>query len=274
MPELRDLSEHYSHGSLIKAVEAGLASLGKTPATITMEDLAPIDEFHIGGRKASEQFLDQLALSADAHVLDVGCGLGGAARFVAARYGSRVSGIDLTAEYVETGQIMSRWLGLDERVSLQAASALATPFADAAFDAAYMLHVGMNIEDKAALCAEVSRVLRRGGCFGVYDVMRTGEGALSYPVPWASSAKLCAIATPNDYKQALQSAGFELVRERDRRDFALGFFDGLRAKFAAGAPPLGTHVLMGETAPEKVRNMIDNIAAGRIAPVELIARRT
>lgn len=272
MPAPEDLLAHYSHGGLIEAIEAGLASLGKTPAGITIEDLAPLDEFHIGGRKASEEFLDQLTLSPAMRALDIGCGLGGAARFAAARYGCRVAGIDLTAEYVETGQVLTRWLRLDDRVLLQTGSALALPFGDAVFDAAYMLHVGMNIADKAALCAEVARILRPGARFGVYDVMRTGGGALAYPVPWASSAELCAIATPEEYRLALRSAGFELVRERDRRDFALDHFNKLRAK-AAGAPPLGTHMLMGKTAPDKVRNMIQNISAGRVAPVELIARK-
>lgn len=273
MPDARDLSAHYSHGGLLKAIETGLASLGKTPASITIEDLAPIDEFHIGGRKASAEFLDQLGLSPAMQVLDVGCGLGGAARFAATRYGSRITGIDLTAEYVETGRVLTQWLGLDDRVSLQTGSALALPFSDAVFDAAYMLHVGMNIADKAALCAEIARVLRPGARFGIYDVMRIGDGALAYPVPWAASADLCAVATPADYKQALGSAGFELVHERDRREFALAHFNELRAKAAGGAPALGTHVLMGQTAPDKARNMIQNISAGRIAPVELIARK-
>ena len=104
MPAQTDVSRHYTHGSLTDAIRDGLASLGKAPGTVTVDDLAPVDEFHIGGRKASEDFLDQLGFRADKHVLDVGCGLGGAARFVASRYGSRVTGIDLTSEYVETGK--------------------------------------------------------------------------------------------------------------------------------------------------------------------------
>src|SRR6185369_17299910 len=102
MPEQVGVSKHYTRGGLIDAIRAGLASLGKAPGSVTVDDLGPVDEFHIGGRKASEDFLDQLGLGADKHVLDVGCGLGGAARFVASRYGCRVTGIDLTSEYVET----------------------------------------------------------------------------------------------------------------------------------------------------------------------------
>src|SRR5262245_25083872 len=275
MPAHADVSGHYTHGALSEAIRAGIASLGKTLDTVTADDLAPVDEFHIGGRKASEDFLGQLGLTAEKHVLDVGCGLGGAARFVAGRYGSRVTGIDLTNEYIETGNALCKWVGLDERISLHQGSALAMPFADSSFDGAYMLHVGMNIVDKGTLALEVARVLRPGSLFGIYDVMRTGPGELAYPVPWATSPDLSAVAEPEGYKEALQAAGFAVTAERNRRDFALAFFAELRAKTAAagGPPPLGLHLLMGKSTLEKVQNMTDNISKGRIAPVELIARR-
>jgi ubiquinone/menaquinone biosynthesis C-methylase UbiE len=275
MPTQQDVSNHYTHGDLASAIRGGIKSLGKTINSVNVDDLAPVDEFHIGGRQASEDFLGQLDLSPENHVLDVGSGLGGAARFVASRYGCRVTGIDLTPEYVETAQILCGWVGLDKCISLYQGSALAMPFADRAFDRAYMLHVGMNIDDKAKLCSEVSRVLRSNALFGIYDVMRIGDGELTYPVPWATAAASSAVATPAQYREALQVAGFSVVAERNRRDFALAFFDQLRAKTAAasGPPPLGLHILMGRNTPEKVQNMIQNISNGRIAPVELIARK-
>jgi SAM-dependent methyltransferase len=275
MEEQGDVSKHYTHGGLTEAIRAGLASLGKSLSTVTVDDLAPVDEFHIGGRRASEDFLDQLGFNAQTHILDVGCGLGGTARFVANRYGSRVTGIDLTPEYVETGNAVCKWVGLNDRISLHQGSALATPFNEGSFDGAYMLHVGMNIEDKEKLASEVARVLRPGAVFGIYDVMRTGDGEITFPVPWATTAELSAVAEPKRYKNALQRAGFDVIAERDRRDFALAFFADLRAKTAAagGTPPLGLHVLMGKSTPEKVQNMIDNISKGRIAPIELVAHK-
>lgn len=275
MPTQRDISNHYTHGNLAAAIRSGIESLGKTIGSVTVDDLAPVDEFHIGGREASEEFLGQLDLSPEKHVLDVGCGLGGAARFVAGRYGCRVTAIDLTPEYVETARVLCGWVGLDNRISLHQGSALSMPFADRAFDGAYMLHVGMNIDDKAKLCSEVSRVLRSNSLFGIYDVMRIGDGELTYPVPWATTAASSALAEPAQYREALRAAGFAVVAERNRRDFALAFFEQLRARTAAGGPPpLGLHILMGRNTPEKVQNMIQNISSDRIAPVELIARKT
>jgi ubiquinone/menaquinone biosynthesis C-methylase UbiE len=275
MPIQQDISTHYTHGDLVAAIRDGIEKLGKTIDNVTVDDLAPVDEFHVGGRQASEHFLDQLDLTPEKHSLDVGCGLGGPARFAASRYRCRVDGIDLTPEYVETGQIICKWVELADRISLHQGSALSMPFADGAFDGAYMLHVGMNIEDKAKLCAEVGRVLRPGALFGIYDIMKTGDGELTFPVPWATTAASSAVAEPGQYRDALQAAGFTVTAELNRRDFAVAFFDQLRARTmaAGGPPPLGLHVLMGRNAPDKIQNMIRNIANGRIAPVELIARK-
>jgi len=274
MPEEQAVARHYSHGALIEAIEQGLAALGKSRGSATLDDLAPIDEFHIGGREASEAFFGQLPLAPGIEALDIGCGLGGGARFAASAFGCRVTGIDLTPDYVETGAALCRWVGLDDRVSLQCASALSMPFADARFDVAYMMHVGMNIADKAALAAEAARVLTPGGVFAIYDVMRVGPGALAFPVPWAETAATSALDPAEAYRAALDEAGLEITVERDRAAFALDFFERMRARAAAGGlPPLGIHVLMGENRAEKIANMRENIAAGRIAPVELIARK-
>jgi SAM-dependent methyltransferase len=242
---------------------------------VQVDDLAPVDEFHIGGRVATEAFLDQLGPIPSDNILDVGCGLGGASRFAAQHYGCRVTGIDLTPAYVETGTLLCSWVGLNDRITLEQGDATATPYADGAFHKAYLLHVGMNIADKTGLARELYRLIKPGGKLGIYDIMRVGSGDLTFPVPWASEAEGSAVASPDDYKAALVAAGFTLTAERNRRDFALDFFTNLQAAAAGaeGPPALGLHILMGETAAVKIRNMIENITANRIAPVELIAEK-
>ena len=275
MPNIDPVAGHYAHGALLEAIRIGVTKLGKTEETITIDDLAAVDEFHIGGREASEAFLGQLDLGSNDHVLDVGCGVGGTSRFAANRFGSQLTGIDLTDEFVVTGRVLCEWVGLDGRVALQQASALSMPFEDRTFDRAFMLHVGMNIADKAALCAEVHRVLKPGGRFGIYDIMRVGDGGLAYPVPWATTDETSAVTTPDTYRNCLTHAGFELTAERNRRDFALAFFATVREKTAAadGPPPLGLHILMGETAAVKLGNLVENVSAGRVAPVEMVATK-
>jgi SAM-dependent methyltransferase len=269
------VEEHYTSGRLVQKITTALATLGKAPRTVTIDDLAPVDEFHIGGRQATEEIVGQLNLSRNDHVLEIGSGLGGAARFVADRFGCRVSGIDLTGEYVETGRVLNEWVGLAARIAFHHGSALDTTFDDAAFDAAYMLHVGMNIADKERLFAEVARVLKPGATFAIYDVMTTGGETLDFPVPWARGPETSAVATPVAYKAALTAGGFKIVAERNRRDFAIEFFENLRARTvrADGPPPLGLHMVMGADAATKIANMIGDIEEGRVAPVEIFARR-
>ena len=267
------VARHYAHGSLEEAILSALAAAGKDVNHLTPKDLAPVDEFHVGGRQATMAFAEQFGVRPGMRLLDIGCGLGGAARFFAHEHGCQVTGIDLSGEYVDVANALAARVGLDERVFFEPGSALALPFDPGSFDAAYMFHVGMNIENKAKLFAEVRRVLAPSGWFGIYDVMRVAAGELSYPVPWASGPESSFVADPASYRRLLVAAGFEVVKERDRRDFALEVFAQMRARGAAAGPaPLGLHIVMGASAAQKVKNMIGDISSGLIAPTEMICR--
>lgn len=272
MTSVEAIAQHYRVDNLLQTIAN---AVGKARPDLTIEDLAPVDEFHIGGSAATRSFLDGLVLEAEDHALDIGCGLGGTSRFAATTYGCRVTGVDLTSEYVETGRELCNWLGLQGRVALVQGNALAMDFPGGQFDKAFSLHVGMNIPDKRALMAEAWRVLKPGGVLGIYDVMRMSEGELTFPVPWATHADSSFVAGPDEYKTALHEAGFELMSEHDRSSVATRFFRDLAKATAVRHAPsaLGLHVLMGTDAPAKVRNMVHHVAAGTLAPVELIARK-
>jgi ubiquinone/menaquinone biosynthesis C-methylase UbiE len=267
------VAQHYTHGALERAILAALVASGKDPSHLDLADLAPVDEFHIGGRRATVEFAEQLELRPGMRLLDVGSGLGGASRYFAHERGCTVVGVDLTAEYVAVAESLARRVGLGALVSYRQGSALSLPFEAGSFDGAYMLHVGMNIEDKAKAFAEVRRILKPRGVFGIYDVMREREGELGFPVPWASSAETSFVVSAEAYRPLLESAGFTVEKQRSRREFAIEFFRDMRTRTAQGAPPpLGLHILMGQTSPQKVGNMIDNLERGLIAPTELVCR--
>lgn len=269
-----DVARHWSHGSLERAIRDGLIAMGRDLDRVQPEDLAAVDELHMGGHEATVHLAERMGLGPGMSLLDVGSGIGGPARFFARRYGCTVVGIDLTPEYVAVAETLTRMVGLADRVTFRVGSATDLPFEEASFDAATLVHVGMNVSDKDRLCAAAARVLKRGGVFAVYEVMRTGQGDLTFPVAWADTAAMSFLADPATYRQALEAAGFEVVAEEDRRDPALDFFHRMRARIAeSGPPPLGLHIHMGPEAPRKVANMVANLERGIVAPVEMICRR-
>ena len=270
----QSVADHYTTGGVLDRILAALRSLGVDPAQARPDDLKPVDEFHIGGVAATKRLLDQVDLTPDMHLLDIGCGIGGTPRFITGTYGCRVTGIDLTPDFIHAAAELNRMVGLDGAVDLAVASALDLPFDDGRFDAATLLHVGMNIPDKAGLMTQAARVLKPGGIFAVYDVMQTGDQDITYPVPWSERPETSFLATPDQYIAAAQAVGFDVIARQDRGDAALEFFAAVRARIQAEGPPLlGIHLLMGETAGTKVKNMVGNISAGLIAPTELILKK-
>jgi ubiquinone/menaquinone biosynthesis C-methylase UbiE len=267
------VASHYANTGLEQTILDALTASGKDIARLAPADLAPVDEFHTGGRQATVDLAAQLDFAAGMHLLDVGCGIGGASRFFSETRNCRDTGIDLTDDYVQTAAALSKRVGLDQRLSYRQASALALPFEPGTFDGAYMLHVGMNIEDKSRLFTGVRRVLKAGASFAVFDVMRTGDGDLSFPLHWSATPSTSFVVSPETYGTALQAAGFDIVSVRNRRDFAREFFHDVAARTAkSGVPPLGIHILMKTDIPAKLANYVGNLEAGRIAPVEIIAR--
>jgi MPBQ/MSBQ methyltransferase len=267
------VARHYAHGNLEAVILEGLRALGRDPERLQPDDLQPIDEFHMGGRAATTELADRLELAPGLRLLDIGSGLGGAARFLAGR-GCQVEGVDLTPDYVGVANSLTRRVGLADRATFRLGSATDLPFPAATFDRATLLHVGMNVADKQKMCAEAGRVLKPGGRFGLYDVMRVGAGEIAYPVAWASGPESSFLAEPAVYREALAQAGFTIVEERDRTDLALDVFRRFQARVAErGLPPLGLHLLMGDSAAAKVANMVANLERGLIAPVMMIARR-
>jgi len=270
-----EVKGHYSRSGLEQVILDALVASGKNIDRLQPNDLSPVDEFHTGGRQATVEFAEQLSVAPGMHLLDIGCGIGGPSRFFAVERGCRVTGIDLTEDYVRTAAALARRVGLDGKVTYRQASALSLPFEAGTFDGAYMMHVGMNIEDKPKLFREVFRVLRKGGWFAIFDVMRNSDGPLAYPVHWAASADTSFVASPAEYRRGLEAAGFAITNERDRADFARAFFRQVKEKLAESGgkpPPLGIHLLMKRDVPEKLANVIANLEKGLIAPTELIAR--
>jgi ubiquinone/menaquinone biosynthesis C-methylase UbiE len=269
----QQVAAYYTRGGLEEKILAALRSAGKNLEQLCPEDIAALDNFHVGGPEATAALASFMGLRAGMHLLDVGCGIGGPARFFAGQ-GYRVTGIDVTEEFVCAARNLTRLVKLDEHAQFRQGSALELPFEADTFDGAYMIHVGMNIADKAGVFREVARVLKRGGRFAIFDIMSRGNGALQFPLPWATDPATSFVASAEDYRHALEAAGFRIDHHRERRQFAIEFTKTMMERIAASTVPvLGVHLLMGEQAPLMLKNVMAAIGAGALEPVELVAER-
>ena len=265
---------HYEKADLVAAIEGGLRAAGEDPANLEPADLASIDEFHVRGRAATKELAGRLGLDATMHVLDVGSGLGGPSRLLAAEYGCRVSGIDLTAAYCEAAAVLAGWVGLDGLVSYRQGDALDLPFEDNTFDAAWTIHVAMNIADKPRMYAEVRRVLKPGGRFAVYDVLQGAGGEVRYPAPWARDPSISFLVTPDKLRALLAEAGFEIAGWRDTTELGRDWFRQVSGRLSEGGPPpLGFHLLLGDDFAEMADNQRRNLEENRIALIEALCEK-
>ena len=264
---------HYGRVRLEEMILAAAACEGKDPERLTALDLAAVDEFHVGGLESTQELAGQMELRAGMRLLDVGSGLGGPGRYFAAEHGCRVTGVDLTEEFVRVATSLTKRTKLEGLAEFRQGSALELPFAAGTFDGAYMIHVGMNIADKAGVFCEVRRVLKASGLFTIFDFVRSGDGPLRYPVPWALSEETSFVVPAKEYRDALENAGFRIVQERDRRAFAIAFTEQRMPRIAHGGPPtLGLQLLMGEKMPLMMGNMLAMMKEGVLEPTEIHSR--
>ncbi|MDP6953137.1 MAG: methyltransferase domain-containing protein, partial [Alphaproteobacteria bacterium] len=168
--DVEHIHEYYSPNDLYNRIIGGLNELGIDPSKVTLDDLQPVDEFHIRGDAATKELIALADFTPDMHILDVGCGIGGSTRRLSHETGCRVTGIDLSDAYIDTAQRLTQLLDMQDRVAFRAASALALPFDDGSFDGVWSLQMNMNIDDKLLWLKEIHRVLKPGCRAILYEV--------------------------------------------------------------------------------------------------------
>lgn len=203
-------------------------------------------------------------------MLDVGSGLGGPARYLAATLGCDVTGIDLSPEFCGVANALSRMTRLSDRTRFQAGDALELPFAASSFDVVWTIQMQMNIRDKRRLYSGIARVLRPGGLFVCQEICAGNGEPIELPVPWASRPNQSHLADAESLRGLIRGAG---LLERTWRDITADIVAARKAQQAkaqaSGAsgssapPPLGMHLVLGEQAAVKMSNSGRNTDAGR-----------
>jgi ubiquinone/menaquinone biosynthesis C-methylase UbiE len=270
-----DVLTHYSKGDLLSRLKAALRDDGVDPDHPTPEELAPYDQFHGRGLEATVEMAKLIRAGRGDHILDIGSGIGGPARYVAKRFGCRVTGIDLTADFCDVARHLTRLLHLEDRVAFEVGNALAMPFRDASFDGAYSMNVSMNIADKDALYREIHRVLKPGGWLILSEIAQGEGGELEFPTPWAASAATSFLSTPEATRRGLANASFEVTRFKNTLAESLAFGARSRAMVDRGEKPPHRAVMLihGAIAPQAAANTTRGLAEGRIVPIEVLAHK-
>lgn len=268
------IQTHYTRPDLGSAILSALERAGKDLNRLTLEDLAPVDEFHIRGRAATLELARAAGLDATKRVLDVGSGVGGTSRCLAKEFGCSVTGIDLTEEYCRAAAMLSAKVGLTALVDYRQGDATNLPFDDGVFDVVWTEHVAMNIPDKPRLYKEMHRVLKPGGTLAIYDVLAGPSGPVLFPVPWARTPETSFLVQPGELRQLLEDAGFTISDWSDTTEAARAWFVSLVEKIRKeGMPPLGFHVLLGAEFQAMAQNQGRNLQEGRIVLGQVVAKR-
>jgi SAM-dependent methyltransferase len=262
--------EHYNAAGLTDRIKVALAAVAPENEPLSVSQIAPLDQFHTRGILATAELVGAAGIDASTRVLDVGSGIGGPARYIAATFGCKVTGIDLSPAFVDAATWLTARSGLSDRVKFRVGDALHLPFEEAAFDAVFLQHVAMNIEDRGALYAEVRRVLAPGGKFVTYDVVLR-DGDIEYPLPWARDASASFLLSENDTRKAMEQAGYKVALWRDDTQVALDWFKTVMNAPPQSGPSLG--LVVGPDFATMVGNLARNLRENRLGVLSAVLTR-
>jgi len=262
---------YYSPEDLLNKIKTALVESGRGLENLTLDDLQPVDEFHIRGQVATMELIKLSGFSADMHILDIGCGIGGSARRLADVVGCRVTGVDLSEHYISTADAISSLVSMEDKVEFRAGNALDLPFSDATFDGIWSLQMNMNIIDKVDWLREQYRVLKPGGRLVLYEVCGNVNVPPYFPVPWAQDSTMSNLALPEVFRDHIIAAGFNVEAWHDKTSLAREAFAQVPEPGGNHElPELGVHLLVGRDILYKAYNLKRNLEEKRVSLIEAV----
>lgn len=243
---------------------------GASTEELSQVDLDTIDQFHAGGPDAVSRLIPTLDLGPESTVLDVGAGFGGPARQVARTTKCNVVGVDITADYVSAAIELTRRAGLAGQISFEHTDVAELDQSD--FDAAYTIHVQMNVADKTAFYRQIGARLRPGGRLAVFEVCR-GDGDPALPLPWSLDGSDSFLASPDELRAAIVDAGFEATEWTDETGWIRQWFVESAARNAAQYSQASLRSLLAD-GPVRLANFAAAVFNGAVSIQRGAFRRT
>ncbi len=272
MGDYRDsITDHYVQGNLRGRIQRACVKLEIDAEKMTLADMSNFDQIHIRGLEATRDIGELAGLKPGQRVLDLGSGLGGPARTLAAEFGCEVVGLDIVKEFCKTADMLTEWAGMTDQVSFRVGDMRSLPFEDGEFDLVVTQHAIMNVKNKLDLFEEIRRVLKPAGGFFLYEVCGENDRGLFYPVPWAGGAKMSFLPTVENLPALLTEAGFTQRSWTDVSAKAVDWYDRLaQEREETAEPPRGPSiaVVLGPDSAAKSRNVERNLREGRIQVIQ------
>lgn len=268
------VQRHYGDAAIVQRVLKAVADSGHDESRLTAEMLYPYDQLHGRGLAATKENAAKLNLNELFRVLDVGSGVGGPARYIARTFGCRVDGIDLTEEFVAAAKELTERCGLSDMVTFRQGDALAMPFSDASFDAAYCLNVSMNIRDKAGLAREICRVLKPRGRLVWTEATQGPGGQPHYPLTWARNPEISFLVSAAELRGSMEGAGLRIVEWIDETEAARSALEqAARNPQQSTSSTVKNQVIMGDDFGARLNNANRNVLERRLDLICAIAER-